>query len=129
MTEDEFDALMRARSFGTKDAIRAEDRLHRGMTLLTTLGRALWGTDESDAQHQLLRSLPEIPAGFDLTDFQELQRIAVLMASESAGTLKALGLSHLAPWSRTIVAGTQKLTLWEARCEIVRRAIDYMEER
>ncbi|HKD80258.1 MAG TPA: hypothetical protein VKH81_11240 [Candidatus Angelobacter sp.] len=129
MTEDEFDALMRARSYGTKDATRAEDQIRHGMTLLTTLGTALWGTSEGDAQRQLLKSHPEIPAGFDLADFRELLRVTAQTVSAFADTHKGIGLSHLVPWSRTIVAGTQKFTLWEARCEIVRRAIDYLEER
>ena len=130
MTEDEFDSLMRSqRSFGTNDAVNAEAQMLRGMTLLSTLGVALWGKTESEAQHQLLKSHPEIPLGFGLADFRELLRVCAQMVEATNVIHKSMGLSHLVPHSQTIVVGSESFTLLEARCEIVRRVIDYLENR
>jgi hypothetical protein len=129
MTEDEFDSLMRSRSFGTDDAKLAEAQMLRGMTLLSTLGVALWGKAESEAQRQLLKSHPEIPPGFALADFRELLRVCAQMLEANNAIHKSMGLSHLLPHSQTIVVGSERFTLWEARCEIVRRAVSYLENR
>ncbi len=57
MKEEEFDALMQGRPFGTEDAMRAEAQLRR----IFTIGAALWGRTSDDLQRQLLASHPEIP--------------------------------------------------------------------
>jgi hypothetical protein len=129
MTEEEFDSLMKSRSFGTEDARRAEAQILHGMTLLSTLGVALWGKTNNNLQQQLLKPHPEIPAGFDLPDFQELLLTCAQMSSAFSAVQKATGLAHLIPLSQTIHVGGESFTLWEARCEIVRRAIDYLENR
>jgi len=77
MDEQEFDSLFPARPFGTVEAVRAEARLRR----CGTLGLALWGRTSDDLRRQLRAPYPEIPAGFDLEDFRELQRFAQLISS------------------------------------------------
>src|SRR5262249_3267493 len=129
MTEDDFDALMQSRSFGTQDAINAETQILHGMTLLSTLGVALWGKTEDDLRRQLLKPHPEIPPGFDLADFRELLHICAQMAAAIAGIQKVTGQAHVAPWSNSIHVGSESFTILEARCEVIRRAIDYTENR
>ena len=100
MNEEEFDSLMEWRPFGTEDAMRADARARR----CTALGIALFGETAGDMHRQLLAPYPAIPSGFDLADFRELQK-------------------------STVVVGTQHLTVWQARGEIIRRAIEYLENR
>jgi hypothetical protein len=89
----------------------------------STLGLALWGRTSADLQRQLLAAHPEIPSGFSLDDLRNLEReahvISTLLSDPRFGFL-----SHLAFCSWVISAGTQLFTAWEARCEIVRRAIE-----
>jgi hypothetical protein len=127
MTEEEFDALMQARPFGTADALQAEAQMRRRMALAATLGVALWGKTSGDLQQQLLKPYPELPSGYDLSDFRELLDISVEMVSAILATQKMAGLSPLVS-SPTFFVGTQSFTLWEARCEVVRRAIEYLEK-
>lgn len=130
MTEDEFDAFVRSqRSYGTKDARNAEAKILHGMTLLSTLGTALWGTTDDDLRQQLLKPHPEIPAGFDLSEFEDLLHVCIQNASAVSAIHKTAGLEHLLPWSRTIVVGSESFTVLEARCEVVRRAIEYLRNR
>jgi len=103
----------------------ADVQLRRGMTL----GIALWGSTLDDLRRQLLAPSPEIPPGFELADFRELERSAQeILAGLSDPRFASLSQSHLAFSSHTIVVGIQRFTAWEARCEIVRRAIDYLEK-
>jgi hypothetical protein len=83
-----------------------------------------------DAQRQLLASHPEMPAGFDLADFRKLLQWTATMASAVLALQRMRGAapSSILP-SPTVFVGSQGLTLWEARCEIVRRAIEYLEKR
>jgi hypothetical protein len=126
MDEQEFDTLTRLRPFGTADFLRAEAQARRG----TALGMALWGKNPDDLQRQLLAPHPEIPAGFDLADFRELQKsLWKLAAGLNNPRLQRLSSSVRAYCSSIIVVGTQRLTALEARCEIVRRAIEHLENR
>ena len=130
MTEDEFDSLMRSRRpYGTKDAMNAEAKMLHGMTLMSTLGTALWGKTDDDMRRQLLKPHPEIPVGFDLPDFQELLHVCNQVVSAVSAIHKAAGEAHLLTWSRSIVVGSESFTVLEARCELVRRAIEYLENR
>jgi hypothetical protein len=79
MDDQEFDSLFPAGPFGTVEAVRAEARLRR----CGTLGLALWGRTADDLRRQLRAPYPEIPSGFDLEDFRELQRFAQLISSGS----------------------------------------------
>ena len=67
MDEQEFDSLFPAA------------RLRR----CGTLGLALWGRTSDDLRRQLRAPYPEIPSGFDLEDFRELQRFAQLITLKS----------------------------------------------
>jgi hypothetical protein len=69
MDEQEFDSLMQSRPFERKDAIQVDVQLRRCITLAIALrGRTL-----DDLQRRLLAPSPEIPSGFDLADFRDLQ--------------------------------------------------------
>jgi hypothetical protein len=129
MDEEEFDALMKSRPFGTEDAMRWEAELLANTRLGMTLGVALWGNTSEDAQRQLLASHPEIPAGFDLADFRKLLQWTAKMAAAVLALQRMRGMPPAPPPSPTVFAGSQDLTLWEARCEIVRRTIEYLEKR
>lgn len=118
MQEQDSDWLFQLRPYGTKEAMRAE----RWMTLAL----ALFGESMEALQRQLFATSPEIPSGFDLSDFQELLQFLQL-ASINANSPRS-AWAH--PWPPpTLLVGSQRLTLWEARCEIVRRAIEYLESR
>lgn len=114
MDEDEFDSAIRARPYRLEDAMLAEARSRR----IATLGVALWGTSSADLQRQLLAKYPVIPSGYELADFHALLRTAQTVAGHPWGRLSA-----------TIFVGAQEFTQWEARCEIVRRAIDCLDSR
>ena len=124
MHEEEFDALIQSRPFGTEDARRVDLRIRRRASLATTL----WGKTPDDLRRQLLARSPEIPSGFDLADFRELLRTTVQLLTEMKSPRNDL-MSRMAFASQTIVIGTQRYTEWEARCEIIRRAIWYLENR
>jgi hypothetical protein len=124
MHEEEFDALIQSRPFGTEDARRVDLRLRRSKSLATTL----WGKTPDDLRRQLLTRSPEIPSGFDLADFRELLRTTERLLAEMKSPRNDL-ISRMAIASQTIVIGTQRYTEWEARCEITRRAIRYLENR
>jgi hypothetical protein len=128
MDEEDFDRLMPFRPFGTDDALRAEAQARRS----TALGIALWGKTPDDLHRQLLAPHPEIPSGFDLDDLRELQKNIRTIAA-GLGDPRLKGLASLtairALYSPVIVIGTQRLTALEARWEIVRRAIEYLENR
>jgi hypothetical protein len=128
MDEEEFDSLMPARTFGTEQAMWADADLRRSMTLSATLGVALWGRTSDDLQRQLLAPYPEIPSGFDLSDFRKLLRVTAQIIFGLEVAQKMARLSHLGLSAPTIFVGTQRFTEWEARCEIVRRAIQYLEK-
>lgn len=123
MDEQEFDALFPWRPFRTKDAIEEDARWRRG----ATLGALLFGRTPDDLRRQLVASHPEIPPGYDLADFHNLER-QLNMVSNALSNVRITGLSPLAFMSSaTIVVGTERFSLWEARCEVVRRAIHYLE--
>jgi hypothetical protein len=126
MDEQEFDSLFPPKPFGTAEAMQAEARLRR----CGALGLALWGRTADDLRRQLLAPCPEIPLGFDLENFRELQRFAQLISSGLARSQNAgLPPFPLATSSPTIFGGTQRFTPWEACCEILRRAIEHLEKR
>jgi hypothetical protein len=129
MDEEEFDALMKLRPFGTADVVQWEAESRANMRLVMTLGVALWGKTSEDAQPQLLASHPEIPAEFELADFRKLLQWTAKMASAAFVLQQMRGLAPSVLSSPTVFVGPQGLTMWEARCEIVRRAIEYLERR
>ena len=124
MNEEEFDSSMGSRSFGTADAMEADARMRR----CAALGVALWGRTSDDLQHQLFTPYPQIPSGFDLSDFLNLQQHVQTISAASADPRFAW-LPRSVLYSQTIVIGSDRFTTWEARCEIVRRAVEYLGGR
>lgn len=123
MDEQEFDALFSSRSFGTQDVKREVARWGR----CGTLGALLFGRTPDDLRRQLLASHPEIPTGYDLADFRDLQRHLELVTG-ALGDPRNTWLSPLRTAALGVIeVGTQRLSVWEARLEILRRAIDYLE--
>jgi hypothetical protein len=129
MDEEEFDAFMKSRPFGTGDAMQWDARLRGKVRLAMTLGVALWGRTSEDLQGQLVASHPAIPPGFELSDLRELLLWTTHVASAVSAFQRLRGLSPAVLSSPPVFVGTQGLSVWEARCEVVRRAIDYLEKR
>jgi hypothetical protein len=126
MDEQEFDALFQSRPFRTEDAMREDARWRR----CATLASALFGRTPEDLRRQLVASHPQIPSGFDLNDFRELLQHVQIVSSALCKPRNAWLSPHLSlSGSETIFVGTQRFTAWEARSEIVRRAIAYLENR
>jgi hypothetical protein len=118
MNEGEFDALGNYRPFKARDVAQWEGEMLTGTRLFSTLGTALWGKTSEDAQRELLRSQPGIPAGFELADFRKLLQWTGKMASA------VLAIQQMRGWPPS-----EGFTLWEARGEIVRRAVEFFEKR
>jgi len=120
MDEQEFDSWQGLRPFGSQDVKQFE----RAVALASTL----WDPGISHIEHQLLAPHPEIPVGFDLADFRNLQQQlqVLLIALQRKPPAHQTGpvLSTMNPEIR---AGTESFTLWEACYEIVRRAIALLE--
>ncbi len=116
MDEQEFDSRFPGRPFVREDAMQADVRAGR----CTALAVALWGTADY-LQRQLLAPHPEIPSGFELADFRELQqRVLVFQWFCSNRDLVRRFPTFM---------GAQHPELWEARREVLRRAIEYLEHR
>ncbi len=122
MDEDELGWIGKLQPFGTTEAAEWEARLGR----CDSLGKALWGGTAEDLRRQLQKSHPDVPRGFDLADFQVLLRESSRLASLSLDDPRNAWVRRLVH-DGTISVGTQRLTEWEARVEIVRRAIDYLQ--
>jgi hypothetical protein len=126
MNEEEFDSFG-LRPWSTEDALQMEAQwLHRSK-LTATLGAALWGKTADDLKRQLLAPHPDIPSGYDLVDFRELLVSTQTIAAALAHPRASLMLANLS--RHAVFIGTPGYTLWEARCEIVRRAIEYLQDR
>jgi hypothetical protein len=85
-----------------------------------TLGVALWGKTPEDLQRRLLAPYPQIPAGCNLADLRKLLQWTSEMRSAALALQRKLG---------ALPSALSSASLWEARCEIVRRAIEYLERR
>ncbi|MGH9715757.1 MAG: hypothetical protein ACRD4R_03375 [Candidatus Acidiferrales bacterium] len=123
MDEEKFDSLIHGGPFTTSDAALADAQLRRR----AMLGAALWGIGLEDLKQRLLEPSPEIPSGFDLEDFRELQRSMQTISEAYRIAPQHPWLAGLPYFSQIIFVGTQRFTVWEARCEIVRHAIEYLE--
>ena len=122
MDEEDFDSATNALPFGTADAQLWEVQTRRTIAL----GLKLWGRTAEELQRQLLASRPAIPAGFALSDFRRLlQNTQALAAVSSQARFNWLPRSAF--FSPAIFVGTTRFTTWEAGCEVVRRAIEYLE--
>ena len=69
MDEHEFAVLLQ-RPFGMEDLQRADTQWGRSATLAS----ALFGRAPEELRRQLVASHPEVPSGFDLADFPDLER-------------------------------------------------------
>jgi hypothetical protein len=116
MDEHDFFAQHPMRPWTRSDFENA-DREGTALAQALWLSNKLWG-DHETVKCQLLAASPEIPAGMGLPELRALERLA------------RLGLRHgdRAPKAFVWVDG-RSLTIWEARYEIVRRAIDFLEYR
>ena len=125
MDEEDLGYFSQFRPFETKTAVQRQIQLAR----CAALGKGLWGRTADDLRRQLQQVYPEVPSGFSMADFREL-----LDVSERVGSLDILErrnawLTSLSGFAGTISVGRQRFTAWQARSEIVRRAIDYLEQR
>jgi len=119
MNEDEFFANSQMRPWQREEVANQER--------IWGLAAALWG-DADHLKRQLLAPSPSIPEGFDLTDLRRLEGLArfCLRLTDSASPWTASKLAWLLRMGRPteeIVIGTDRYTVFEARYEIVRRAI------
>jgi hypothetical protein len=94
-----------------------------------TLGHALWGKNADDPRSQLVKSPPDLPSGFEVTDYRELMDLTARLASLKIDDPKNAWIRPWLRWSftKSIHVGAQDFTDLEARVEIVRRAIEYLE--
>lgn len=123
MTEEEFDSLMLSRPFRREDLRQAEIEAGR----FTTLALALWGRTPADLANRLDPPRLQIPAGYRLDDLLRLQHYLQRLSAEASkpqnGWLTPLTLSSLG-----MIAGSPRISEGlEARLELVRRAIEYLE--
>ncbi len=114
MDEQKFDTRF-PRPFVRDDAMQADARTRR----CAALAVALWGKSDY-LERQLLAQHPEIPSGFDLADFRELQQRVQVVLFFSANR-------DLIRRRFPMFDGTQHPQLWEARREVLRCAIEYLE--
>lgn len=125
MKESEFYPSLPLRPFRTEDAQHYEYQLLRS----TALSDALWGRNSDGLQRQLFTPHPEIPSDYAVADFRELlhlisQLMSVDLAQPRNAWLRPFVLSR-----STVTVGAQRFTAWEARREIVLRAIEFLERR
>jgi hypothetical protein len=85
------------------------------------LSERLWG-DVGRMTRQLLADYPEIPTGLGLPELRTLERMLVYFGGSWPATP---GI----PKDSVIIVGSLSYTVWQARCEIVRRAIEFLEHR
>jgi len=78
----------------------------------------LWGNAEHLRQ-QLIAAFPEVLAGFGIAELIVLQRLAKVALALGERVFLPVGF----PNRTLIVAGGDRFTVWEARYEIVRRAL------
>jgi hypothetical protein len=64
--------------------------------------------------------------GFDLADFRELQKTVETISAAASGHPQFAWLPRSVLYSPTMPVGARSFTVWEARREIVRRALEYL---
>src|SRR5690242_5374758 len=113
MDEHDFEKARSWKSFSSNDVKNAER--------LPAIGLALWGRTPEDLRQQLLAATPKVPRGCSLADLKLLEQQAKLML-QNPSKFGRFG-------NEAIVIGTQTFNGLEARCEVVRRAIEDLEKR
>lgn len=91
-------------------------------TYALTASEKLWGNLEN-LQRQLAAPSPVIPEGLRISELRFLEKIA-LAAMQMGDRAPIPGL----PKGKVVTAGGERWTVAEARCEIVRRAIQFLGE-
>lgn len=126
MNEQEFDAARQWRSFGTQDGMKLERKFER----LATFGLALWGRKPDDLRRQLTAPHPEIPSGCSMDDLRHLlgQAQSMLSAYRTMDHSARILLDRMFKGD-VIKIDSEHFTVLEARYEIVRRAIEWLENR
>jgi hypothetical protein len=124
MDQDDLGWIGKLQPFGTADAAKCEVQLGR----CASLGQALWGTTAEHLRRQLAKSSPDLPSGFDLEDFRQLQIHASRFASLNLDLPRHAWARPILLQARRIDVGMQQFNEWEARVEIVRRAIDFLQK-
>src|SRR5579884_333474 len=124
MEEHEFDSLREWRPFGTQEAGAAAARMGQ----CATLAVALWGTTREDLEQRLRARTPVITAGDEPADLWALYDQARKLAAAFENPANTWLPQHLRDGSAMIVVGAERFTAWQARCEIVRRAIEFLED-
>ena len=118
MDEHVFDSLKPWRPFSTYDSACLE--VQSGW--LTMLAKGLWGTTNENVESQLRAKYPRIPANCTIPDLRKLLQLANVLSQSRRTFVLPKSFSSL-----SIAAGSQRFTTWEARREIVRRAIEFLE--
>jgi hypothetical protein len=119
MDQQEIDSYSQL-PFRSEDAARQD-------ALLRTLGFALWGTTADELKRQLLAPHPAVPSDFALSDFRELLKVSARMSAVDLQYPNYAWARSVPFYSAMISIDDQQLTASEARLEIVRRAIEYLE--
>jgi hypothetical protein len=128
MDEENYFESRNWQPFGTKDAARIEAQLRR----CSALSEALWGSRSEHLERQLQLPHPEIPSDFALADFRELLKYMDLTTRFASRDLSNRHYSWARSWSefsQTVSVGAEQLTRWDARREVVIRAIEYLQRR
>jgi len=112
LNEHELDASRAWKPFGSHNVKNAER--------LPALALALCGRTADGLRQQLLVSAPKLPRGYTLADLQVLEKQARLMIKNPAAFPKLA--------AQVIVIGSQTFSGLEARCEVVRRAIEHLDK-
>ena len=105
------------------DSLQYEPWDRKKSELFDALKAWLWSMSLDQLKWQLLAKSPEIPPGYGLADFVKLKRHAdwVVIALKEP---QFLWISRSMP---VITLGERCFTAFEARCEIIRRAIAFLE--
>jgi hypothetical protein len=123
MSEEEFDSFMANRSFRFEDLRQVEADAGR----FTSLALALWGRTPADLASRLDAPHPQLPPGCTLADLRRLQHYVQRLSAEASkphnGWLAPLTFSSLG-----MIAGSPQVSEGlEGRLELLRRAIEYLE--
>ena len=125
MTEEEFDSFMANRPFRFEDLRQVEADAGR----FTSLALALWGRTPTDLASRLDAPDPQLPPGCTLADLRQLQRYVQRLSAEARKPNNAW-LTPLTFSSLGMIAGSPHVSEGlDARLELLRRAIKYLENK
>ena len=110
MDEEEFDSLIQAESFTTRDATLLDAKLRRR----TMLGLALWGRTLDELKRQLVAPHPEIPVGVDVAELRELHQYLQNIPDTLSKRLSGWLFSLLFPLAHNASARGKHVVRWFA---------------